>query len=114
MNYFKAGFKLPVKNILTTLSAYSIRSLLFLILLLFIAVYETVLNFSSHAEKLPLLAVTTSVFMNYLVYWCKVYVVLLIPYSIFYIFSPFINQLLLRFFRHPAAFYTDSAGTIFQ
>ncbi|MEO5649122.1 MAG: LTA synthase family protein [Ginsengibacter sp.] len=98
MNHSKAGFKSLFKNIPATLSAYSIRSLLFLILLLFIAAYETVLNFNSHTEKLPLLAITTSVFTNYLVYWCKVYGVLLIPYFIFYFFSHSLANFFYTFF----------------
>jgi uncharacterized sulfatase len=87
MKNIKPDLKLLPKKIQSSLNAYCLRSLIFLALFFLIAIYEIALNFNSSAAKLPLLSMSAGVCINYLIFWIKTFVLLLIPYIFLYTFS---------------------------
>lgn len=86
MKNLKYLTKRYLKKVLPALDSYCRISILLLILLLFIASYETVAALNSHVEKLPVAGMAGAIFINYLFYWLKTFILFLIPYLIFYIF----------------------------
>ncbi len=77
--------KIYLKRILPALNSYCRFSILFLILLVFIAAYETVSGINSHFEKLPGSTIAIFIFLNYVFYWVKIFLFFLVPYLILYI-----------------------------
>jgi phosphoglycerol transferase MdoB-like AlkP superfamily enzyme len=92
MKKFKYFLKRYSIKILPALNSYCRFSILFLILLIFIGVYETVSDVNSHVEKLPLTTIAGSIFINYIFYWLKTFLFILIPYVIIHIcYKPLAN-----------------------
>lgn len=87
-----------LKRVSPAFNSYCRFSILFLILLMFIAIYETVVGLNSHIAKLPVTAIAGSLLINYLFYWLKTFVFLLIPYFLIYIFSKTVANFFYIFF----------------
>ena len=83
-----------LKNIIPPLYAYCQLSTIFLILLLFMMLYEAAAGFNSHIGQLPFFTLAGSLFINYIIYWLKTFLVFLIPY----ILIAFIRSSLANFF----------------
>lgn len=86
------------KKVSTAFNSYCRFSVLFLILLMLIATYESVAGLNSHVAKLPVAAVVVSMFINYFFYWLKTFVFFLIPYVLIYIFSKTVANFFYIFF----------------
>jgi uncharacterized sulfatase len=94
MNNMKPGFKLLPKKIQSSLNAYCLRCFIFLGLLFLIAIYEIALNFISSTAQLSLFTISVGIFINYIIFWIKTFVLLLLPY----IFLSVLSQKAANFF----------------
>jgi phosphoglycerol transferase MdoB-like AlkP superfamily enzyme len=87
MNHSKSNVQSQHGFIISSLNSYSIRSLIFLILMLLIGVYEIFLNHKLQNANVSLFTIATTTLINYVFYCLKVYLFLLIPFLILSFFS---------------------------
>jgi len=87
-----------LKKVSPAFNSYCRLSVLFLVLLMLLATYETISGLNSHVEKLPVTAIVESLFINYLFYWLKTFVFFLIPYVLIHIFSKTVANIFYIFF----------------
>ena len=80
MNKLKPGFQSSISGFSNVMKTYASNAVLFLVFLLLATVYEIFLNAGSNKEDLPLFTISTSLILNSLLYWIKLYLLLLIPY----------------------------------
>ncbi len=80
MNKLKSGLQNSFHRFSNVMKTYSGKAVLFLVFLLLAAIYEIFLNAGSNKEDLPLFTISTSLILNSLLYWIKLYLLLLIPF----------------------------------
>lgn len=86
MNHSNSGVQ-SRSGFMNGLNSYSLRSLIFLILMLLIGVYEICLNHKLQNANISLFTVAATTLINYVFYCLKVYFFLLIPFLLIYFFS---------------------------
>src|SRR6185312_2490737 len=87
MNHLKSNSTLRLNPLTNALNSYSVRSLIFLALMLLIGVYEIVINHKLQNANIPLFTIAGTTLINYVFYSLKIYLFLLIPYLLFYFLS---------------------------
>ena len=87
MKNLKPFIKKLLSKILLAFESYCRLSAVFFLLLFLTGSYEIIAAVLSKVEKLPFLPVAGSVLLNYLLYWLRTFIILLIPYLLIYVFS---------------------------
>ena len=87
MKNLKPFIKKLLSKILLAFESYCRLSTVFFLLLFLTGSYEIIAAVLSKVEKLPFLPVAGSVLLNYLLYWLRTFIILLIPYLLIYVFS---------------------------
>ena len=85
-------------SFINALNSYSLKSVIFLILMLFIGLYEIFINRKIQTSHIPLFTVLSTTLINYVFYCAKVYLLLLIPFLLLYFFSEKAANLIFIFF----------------
>ncbi|MGN6195390.1 MAG: LTA synthase family protein [Ginsengibacter sp.] len=98
MNQPKSNDQSRSNFIVNALNSYSVRSLIFLILMLLIGIYEICLNHKLENANISLFTVATTTLINYVFYCLKVYLFLLIPFLLIYFFSKKAAHFVYAFF----------------
>jgi phosphoglycerol transferase MdoB-like AlkP superfamily enzyme len=87
MNTSTSAMRSRLNSLPAYLKTYSGKAMLFLTFLILAAFYELFLNVSSNKETLPLFTVSISIILNSLLYWIKLYLLLLIPFLLLRLIS---------------------------